>query len=197
MRRNPQHLPGPQVPVARQPVGVGNQVPKVRIPIRTLGDRLQRVARGHRIGARTAGRVVPVDRLVPETELAVGLEKSPQLGEHRAVVAVVCGGPVAPQHLPVDDQLPLYEKFANRLAGQTPDGIAGDLRTLAILATPTSVSRVVPTDPDDDEVLAAALAGAAGLIASGGRRDLLPLDSNEGIPIVTARDAWQRIASKA
>lgn len=105
--------------------------------------------------------------------------------------------PITPQHLPVDDQLPLYEKFANRLTGQTPDGIAGDLRMLAILVTPISVPRVVPTDPDDDEVLAAALAGAAGLIASGGRRDLLPLDSNEGIPIVTARDAWQRIASKA
>ncbi len=57
--------------------------------------------------------------------------------------------------------------------------------------------RVVPTDPDDDEVLAAALAGAADLIASGDRRDLLPLVSNEGIPIVTAREAWQRIASKA
>jgi predicted nucleic acid-binding protein len=43
-------------------------------------------------------------------------------------------------------------------------------------------------------VLAAALAGAADLIASGDRRDLLPLGSYAGISIVTAREAWERLA---
>lgn len=86
-------------------------------------------------------------------------------------------------------------QFANRLAQaeQTPQGIVGDLRRLAIVVTPTHVPRVVPTDPDDDHVLAAALAGAADLIASGDGRDLLPLVSYEGIPIVTAREAWERL----
>ena len=56
-----------------------------------------------------------------------------------------------------------------------------------------AVPRVVPTDPDDDHVLAAALAGAVDLIASGDKRDLLPLGSYQGIPIVTARQAWERI----
>ncbi len=88
-------------------------------------------------------------------------------------------------------------KFANRLAGQTPESIAADLRKLAIVVTPTSVPRVVPTDPDDDHVLAAALAGAADLIASGDRRDLLPLGSYQGIPILTAREAWERLAPQA
>jgi len=88
-------------------------------------------------------------------------------------------------------------KFADRLAGQSPESITADLRLLAIVVTPTSVPRVVPTDPDDDQVLAAALAGAADLIASGDRRDLLPLVSYEGIPIVTAREAWERLASQA
>jgi predicted nucleic acid-binding protein len=51
----------------------------------------------------------------------------------------------------------------------------------------------VPTDPDDDHVLAAALAGAADLIVSGDKRDLLPLTSYKGIAIVSAREAMQRL----
>ena len=86
-------------------------------------------------------------------------------------------------------------KFAQRLAqaGLTPHGIVDDLRALAVVVTPLAVPRVVPTDPDDDHVLAAAFTGMADLIASGDRRDLLPLGSYQGIPIVTARQAWQRI----
>jgi uncharacterized protein len=86
-------------------------------------------------------------------------------------------------------------KFAARLAqaGLTPQSIVDDLRKLAVIATPTAVPRVVPTDPDDDHVLAAALAGRADLIASGDKRDLLPLGSHQGMPIVTAAEALQRI----
>lgn len=86
-------------------------------------------------------------------------------------------------------------KFAARLAqaGLTPQGIVDDLRKLAVIATPTAVPRVVPTDPDDDHVLAAALAGQADLIASGDKRDLLPLGSYQGMPIVIAAEALQRI----
>jgi putative PIN family toxin of toxin-antitoxin system len=80
-------------------------------------------------------------------------------------------------------------KFAARLAQAklTPAGIVDDLRRIAIVVAPTSVPRVVPTDPDDDHVLAAALAGSANLIASSDKRDLLPLGSYQGIDIVTAR----------
>ena len=86
-------------------------------------------------------------------------------------------------------------KFAARLqqAGLTPEGIVGDLRRLAVVVSPADVPRVVPTDPDDDHVLAAALAGAADLIASGDKRDLLPLGSYQRIPIVTAREAVERL----
>ena len=86
-------------------------------------------------------------------------------------------------------------KFAQRLAqaGLTPHGIVDDLRALAVVVTPLAVPRVVPTDPDDDHVLAAAFTGMADLIASGDKRDLLPLGSYQSIPIVTARQAWQRI----
>ena len=87
------------------------------------------------------------------------------------------------------------EKFAARLtqAGLTPKGIVDDLRRLTVIVAPTEVPRVVPTDSDDDHVLAAALAGHADLIASGDKRDLLPLGSYEGIEIVTARMAIERL----
>jgi len=87
-------------------------------------------------------------------------------------------------------------KFADRLAqaGLSPKILVDDLRGLAVVVAPVKVPRVVPTDPDDDHVLAAALAGAVDLIASGDRRDLLPLGSYAGIPIVTAREAMERIA---
>lgn len=86
-------------------------------------------------------------------------------------------------------------KFAVRLAqaGLTPQSIVDDLRQLAVIAPPTAVPRVVPTDPDDDHVLAAALAGRAELIASGDKRDLLSLGSHQGMPIVTAAEALLRI----
>jgi len=87
-------------------------------------------------------------------------------------------------------------QFADRLAraGLTAADIVSDLRRLAVVVAPASVPRVVPTDPDDDHVLAAAIAGAADLIASGDRRDLLPLKSYSGIAIVTAREAMERLA---
>ena len=91
------------------------------------------------------------------------------------------------------------EKFAARLsqAGLTPEGIVDDLRRLAVAVTPTDVPRVVLTDPDDDHVIAAAVAGQADFIASGDRRDLLPLGNFEGIPIITAREAVERLEARS
>ncbi len=91
------------------------------------------------------------------------------------------------------------EKFATRLsqAGLTPQGIVDDLRRQAIVVSPMDVPRVVPTDPDDDQVIAAAVAGQVDLIASGDRRDLLPMGSFQGIPIVTAGEAVKRLEALA
>ena len=87
------------------------------------------------------------------------------------------------------------DKFLSRLAqaGLTPAGIVADIRKLAVLVTPVMVPPVVPTDPDDDHVLAAALTGNVNLIASGDKRDLLPLQNYQGIDIVSARVALARI----
>jgi uncharacterized protein len=68
-----------------------------------------------------------------------------------------------------------------------------DLRRIALVVAPAAVPQVVTSDPDDDHVLAAASAGGADLMASGDRRDLLPLGSYEGIPIVTAHEALDRV----
>lgn len=73
--------------------------------------------------------------------------------------------------------------------------VVEDLRKIAKIVAPATVPRVVPTDADDDHVLAAALAAGADLIASGDKRDLLPLGSYAGIPIITAREALERIAA--
>lgn len=48
-------------------------------------------------------------------------------------------------------------------------------------------------DPKDNPILAAALAGSADLIVSGDKRHMLALRTAEGIPIVTARDALERL----
>jgi predicted nucleic acid-binding protein len=71
------------------------------------------------------------------------------------------------------------------------------LRRLAVVVSPTDVLRVVPTDPDDDHVIAAAVAGQADLIASGDKRDLLPMGSHQGIPIIAAREAAERLEARS
>jgi uncharacterized protein len=90
-------------------------------------------------------------------------------------------------------------KFVARLAqaGLTPQGVVDDLRRVAAVVSPIDTPRVVPTDPDDDHVIAAAVTGQADLIASGDKRDLLPLGSFAGINIVTAREAVERLQAKS
>lgn len=84
--------------------------------------------------------------------------------------------------------------LAGRLerAGLVAATAVEDVRKMALVVAPQAVPQVVASDPDDDHVLAAAHAARADLIASGDKRDLLPLGSYEGIPIITAREALQR-----
>ncbi len=90
------------------------------------------------------------------------------------------------------------DKFAARFhqACLTPQGVVDDMRRIALIVVPSSVPRVVVTDPDDDHVIAAAVAGRVDLIASGDKRDLLPMGSFQGIPIVTASEAVARLQAQ-
>ena len=52
---------------------------------------------------------------------------------------------------------------------------------------------VLSSDPKDNPISAAAIAGKADLIVSGDKRHMLVLGQLEGIPILTARDALDRL----
>lgn len=81
------------------------------------------------------------------------------------------------------------------LIGRAAAHIMADYIEAIELAEPLDVPRVIPNDPDDDHVLACALAAKADLIVSGDRKHLLPLSSYQGIRIVEPATALQLIGS--
>lgn len=83
-----------------------------------------------------------------------------------------------------------YEKFARRIA-QFDTSIASLVAQYEALVTrvsPAHTPQVVPNDPDDDHVLACAVAANAQLIVSGDKH-LLEIKSYQDIYIVTAAEA--------
>lgn len=59
-----------------------------------------------------------------------------------------------------------------------------------VLRDPPPVT--LSTDPADNDILAAAIAGEVDLIVSGDREHMLSLGKAEGIPVVTPREAMER-----
>ena len=86
-------------------------------------------------------------------------------------------------------------KLATRIerGGLPLDELLARYLNVAIIVQPETVPSIVIADPDDDHVLACALAGNADLIVSGDR-DLLSLKTFRDIPIVTPAEAVNRIA---
>lgn len=84
---------------------------------------------------------------------------------------------------------------AKRLAvvGRTARQVLADYLDAADLVTPFAVPSVIPADPDDDHVIAAAVAAGADVISSGDRH-LLALGTHEGIRIVSPAEALALIA---
>lgn len=75
----------------------------------------------------------------------------------------------------------------------TQDDLLGRYLNVAVVVEPSSVPRVVPDDPDDDQVLACALAAQVEMIVSGDKH-LLDLGGHyQNIPIVTPAQAVQLI----
>jgi putative PIN family toxin of toxin-antitoxin system len=70
--------------------------------------------------------------------------------------------------------------------------LLADVRRMTEIVEPPPLPQPVCRDPDDDEVLALAIAARVDLIVSGDN-DLLSLGSFEGIPIVAPSEALGRI----
>lgn len=87
-------------------------------------------------------------------------------------------------------------KFARRLARAkvTAPVLVFGYAALAQLVVPAAIAPVIAADPDDDAVLACALAAQAEVIVSGDS-DLPALESYEGIPILTAAQLLAHITS--
>ncbi len=74
--------------------------------------------------------------------------------------------------------------------------IVGHLGMRAIvLDRPPSVA--LSTGPGDNRILAAAIAGQVDFIVSGDKRHMLALKEVEGIPLITAREAVERLRGAA
>lgn len=68
--------------------------------------------------------------------------------------------------------------------------------SLVRMVIPAPITPVILADPDDDHVLACALAAQADLIVSGDA-DLLNLKTYQGIPIITPAEAMTRLPQRA
>lgn len=84
----------------------------------------------------------------------------------------------------------LRAKFARRIerAQTSVEELLLAYQAVAHCVSTTTVPRIVPTDPDDDQVIACALAAHADLIVSGDS-DLLDLKQHQDIRIVTTKQA--------
>jgi putative PIN family toxin of toxin-antitoxin system len=87
-------------------------------------------------------------------------------------------------------------KFSTTLARSStdPERMLAEVRFLAEIVEPPPLPVPVSRDPDDDAVLALAVAAQPDLIISGDA-DLLTLGSHAGIPIVTPAEALARLSS--
>lgn len=85
-------------------------------------------------------------------------------------------------------------KFAAILArtSRTPERILTELSALVDIVAAPPLPRAICRDPDDDAVLACALAARANLIVSGDD-DLRTLAMFENIPIISAAEALARL----
>lgn len=80
------------------------------------------------------------------------------------------------------------------LIGKSPRDVLADYLTIIELIDAQPLPAPVSRDPDDDAVLACALAAKAALIVSGDR-DLLDLGTFNGIPILRAAQALDHIGA--
>ena len=79
--------------------------------------------------------------------------------------------------------------------GESPEALFQRFLLVVNIVVPAPIAPVVVADPDDDHVLACAVAAGVDLIVSGDS-DLLDLKAYQGIPIVTAAEALTRLPQR-
>ena len=84
---------------------------------------------------------------------------------------------------------PRLQKF---LDADEVEAIIENIGARALVLDATMGVNLSP-DPKDNQILAAAITGKADLIVSGDKKHVLALGEVEGIPIVTAREALERV----
>ncbi|MBS0260529.1 MAG: putative toxin-antitoxin system toxin component, PIN family [Planctomycetes bacterium] len=97
------------------------------------------------------------------------------------------------------------QRLANVLSRPKIRDLIGDVLAQTLLADIEAASILVEprrdvqasTDPEDNLILGTAVAGAVELLVTGDKRHLLPLQQFEGIHIVTAVEALQRLGISA
>ena len=80
-----------------------------------------------------------------------------------------------------------YPKIRERLTPAVAGRLVNDLRALAVTLDPLPAVDVSP-DPDDNYLLAIAMAGSADFLVTGDKRDLLGLGAHAGTRIISVRD---------
>ena len=95
------------------------------------------------------------------------------------------------------DEVLQRPKFAQRLslAGVSSRTLVLGYAALALLIEPAAIAPVITEDPDDDAVLACAVAARAEAIVSGDSH-LLELENYEGIPILTVAQLLARLKTE-
>ena len=86
-----------------------------------------------------------------------------------------------------------YDRVQERLAAGEAEDFLKNVSARADVMGDDLPEIELSADPDDNLILATAVAGKANLIVSGDKADMIGLGNIEGIPIVTAREALNRL----
>lgn len=87
-------------------------------------------------------------------------------------------------------------KIARRISPEQSERLLEDLRNEASWADNLPVVDVSP-DPDDNLILATAIAGKADLVVSGDRPDMQALGEIDGTPILSPRQTVERLLGES
>ena len=85
-----------------------------------------------------------------------------------------------------------YERLRPYVRPAEAEALVETIDAVAIIVDALPETRL-SADSDDNVILATAIAGEADLIVTGDKSHLLKLESAEGIPIVTPREALRRL----